>query len=141
MPKLETRLSASCSASCGTSNTARTTRVPWSTSSSRRDAGAAPSTWLPEHLCLFARILKSSIFIEILLFFDLMILSRYLYIFWLKNPAGFQDDFWSAFLNILVKVFSFIFMAVWHLLANHQSLGYYICCGSSPPMAFHNPPR
>jgi hypothetical protein len=35
----------------------------------------------------------------VLLFFDGIILARYVYIFRLKNPAAFPDDFWHRFLN------------------------------------------
>jgi hypothetical protein len=30
-----------------------------------------------------------------LLMLDVVILARYAFIFWLKNPGAVQDDFWS----------------------------------------------
>ena len=39
--------------------------------------------WVPVRKALFTR--------------DFCYLFRYIYIFWLKNPAAFHDDFWSQF--------------------------------------------
>jgi hypothetical protein len=33
---------------------------------------------------------------------------RYLFIFWLKNPAAFNDEFWGKFLNWSVVILSWI---------------------------------
>ncbi len=87
------------------------------------------------------RIVRSSVFIELLVFFDLITLTRYFYIFWLKNPAGFNDEFWANFFHIWVKMFSFVFMSTFHIVSKHQSFNYYICSGLDPTTAILNPPR
>ena len=96
---------------------------------------------MPKYFCLLTRILRSAIFIEIILFFDLMIISRYFYIFWLKNVASFDDRFWSTFFHCWVKLFCIITMTTWHLIVTKQPFNYYICTGTDPAMAFLNPPR
>ena len=96
---------------------------------------------LPANFCLFVRILRSALFIEMFIYLDLIIITRYLYVFWIKNPAGIEDDFWSLFLGILVKMLSFIFNGVWHFTITHQPLNFYICSGLDPTAAFQNPPR
>ncbi len=96
---------------------------------------------LPAHFCLFTRIVRSSVFIELLLFFDLITLTRYFYIFWLKNPTGFNDEFWANYFHIWVKMFSIIFMSTFHIVSIHQSFNYYICSGQDPTTAILNRPR
>ena len=96
---------------------------------------------LPAYFCLFVRILRSTIFVELLVYLDLAVLTRYFYIFWIKNPAGFQDDFWAMFLNMMVKMFCLLSMIVWHLAITYQPLNFYICAGIDPTLAYLNPPR
>ena len=39
--------------------------------------------------------MKNVTSVAILLFFDCIVVARYVYIFHLRNPAAFQDDFWN----------------------------------------------
>ena len=96
---------------------------------------------LPPNFCFFVRILRSALFVEMLIYLDLMIMTRYLYIFWIKNPTGTHDDFWVLFIFMLVKMLSFIFNGVWHWTISHQPLNFYICSGLDPTTAFQDPPR
>jgi len=66
-------------------------------------------------------------------------ITRYLFIFWLKNPAVFQDDFWYLFLNIWIKVASLLFNFVRFYTAEHQIINYYICTGINPTEDFKKP--
>ena len=75
---------------------------------------------LPTKFCFFARIIRSVIFTEMLLFVDLIVLSKYFYIFWIKNPAGFDDGFWASFLNLSVKLSSILSMTTWHFVMENQ---------------------
>ena len=52
---------------------------------------------LPANFCLLVRILRSTLFVELLVYLDLATLTRYIYVFWIKNPAGFNDDFWAQY--------------------------------------------
>ena len=48
---------------------------------------------LPEKLCYWQQVYRSHISTEFLCQIDAKILARYIFIFWLKNPAGFHDNF------------------------------------------------
>ena len=91
---------------------------------------------LPKHVCFWVRIVKNAIFQQMFLFFDMIILSRYAYIFLLKNPAGFNDDFWATFMDIWVVLFSFLVKASQYITEPNQPLTYYFCCGSDPRLHF-----
>jgi hypothetical protein len=84
---------------------------------------------LPKFVCLFQFIMKNATSLQILLFFDGIIVARYFYIFYLKNPAGFQDEFWNRFISIWVFAFSSISQAAFVYLPGRQPLNYYICVG------------
>ena len=62
---------------------------------------------LPEWFCFFHLILRNAIVIQATFLLDVMVITRYIFIFWLKNPLGFQDEFWGLFLNIWITIFRF----------------------------------
>ena len=82
--------------------------------------------------CFVYLLLKNAIVMQILLFFDAHNLVRYLFIFWLKNPYNFQDDFWYLCVNIWIVAFSLAGQFVFLYLPGHQPLNYYICTGKLP---------
>ena len=45
-------------------------------------------------------LLKLHFTIHGLLLLDFIAIARYIFIFWLKNPAGFNDEFWSTLINL-----------------------------------------
>ena len=55
---------------------------------------------LPANLCLLSFTMKLAITTQGLLYLNAIILSKYLFIFWLKNPTAFHDDFWSFFYDV-----------------------------------------
>jgi len=55
---------------------------------------------LPQMMCQFQLFLRSIIKAMIVLFYDAITLSKYIFIFWLKNPTAVKDNFWSLFINI-----------------------------------------
>ena len=59
----------------------------------------------PELYCLFNIVCRNVFVIQILLFFDAIIIFKYISIFWLKNPLNFKDDFWCVFTNVWVVIF------------------------------------
>jgi len=62
---------------------------------------------LPAWMCNFHFILKNVLCIQLLLLYDSISVLRYLFIFWLKNPGGFCDDFWTMFVNLWIFGFTF----------------------------------
>ena len=91
---------------------------------------------------MFSALLsRSAIFLEVLLFFDAVAIARYFYIFRLKNPAAFNDDFWSWFFNLWIKSFALLSQASWHLLVERQPMSYYVCTGQDPTETMKHPLR
>jgi hypothetical protein len=41
---------------------------------------------------------------QFILYYDAIVIFRYLFIFRLKNPAAFKEDFWSLFVFVWVLV-------------------------------------
>jgi hypothetical protein len=87
---------------------------------------------LPSKFCLVQLILRNAIFSQILLFLDGIIICRYIFIFWLKNPTVFQDDFWSLFINIWILGFVNASQISFAQIPGRKTLYYYICSGENP---------
>ena len=60
---------------------------------------------LPSWYCTIIYITRNSIILLSLIYTDLILTVKYIFIFWMKNPANFQDDFWSFLVNIWVVMF------------------------------------
>jgi len=87
---------------------------------------------LPNWFCFWHYVLKSTIAMQEILYFDIIALLRYLFIFSLRNPATFQDEFWNCFINILVVSLSFLSQVIFAYLPGRQPLTYYFCTGQIP---------
>jgi hypothetical protein len=94
---------------------------------------------LPSVFCFIQAIVRSSVATDLILFFDAMAVTRFTYIFILKNPANFNDDFWWQMMNIWIKLFSITFQSCWHFTTERQPIGYYICVGKDPLEDTHAP--
>jgi len=94
---------------------------------------------LPKLFCFFKSVARGAYTTEALLYFDAMCLTKYIFIFWLKNPAAFQDKFWTIFLYIWIKGVTIITNFVFYILAGHQMISYYICTGIDPTEDFKKP--
>ena len=84
---------------------------------------------LPVFICYWQHISRSICILMILLFADAITTIRFAFIFWLKNPAAFHDDFWCRFISFWIFGFSLILCCTWHYLLRVQSSGFYICTG------------
>jgi hypothetical protein len=67
---------------------------------------------LPTFICAVHYLIKNIILIQVMLFYDTITILRYLFIFWLKNPSNFWDDFWTTYLNIWITTFAVISQVV-----------------------------
>ena len=90
----------------------------------------------PIWLCFIKQILRSAIFTQILFILDAIAIAKYIYVFCLKNPAGFQDSFWCVFTGIWITVAGSVSQTAWHMLALRQPINYYICSGLDPTKDF-----
>ena len=84
---------------------------------------------MPSELCKLSLYMKNTIAIQMMLFFNVMLFTKYLAVFWLKNPFGFQDDFWSLFINIWIPTFSHLLQFVLDFKINNFGKLYNICSG------------
>ena len=96
---------------------------------------------LPAGLCLFELHLRFAIFTQQMLFMDGIILARYIFIFCLKNPAAFNDDFWYLVINVWTVAFSFVTQAVSAMMPGRSTVYFYICSGRSPLKDQDIPPK
>ena len=66
-----------------------------------------------------------------MLFLDSIMLSRFVFIFVLRNPTAFQDDFWSLFGNIWILAFCWIGQTVSEIMLGCGNLNTNICAGKN----------
>ena len=82
--------------------------------------------------CLTVNNLRFVIYKQQMLLMDAIIIIRYIYIFWLKNVAAFNDDFWHIVINIWIVGFSIVTQIFVFWMPGCSSLYYYICTGKNP---------
>ena len=59
----------------------------------------------PVWTCYVKSIVKQALVVHLFLLLDAIIVARYAFIFWLKDPLSFDDKFWCLFINICTLVF------------------------------------
>ena len=64
-----------------------------------------------------------------MLFLNMIMIIRYIFIFCLRNPAGFRDDYWSVFLKLWVMLFSWISVITAEVSIQGDSYHVQICSG------------
>jgi hypothetical protein len=89
------------------------------------------------HFCFIQVLIKVMMKTMLLLYMDAIILVRYILIFWLKNPASVNNEFWSRFLNLWIPGFCFLLDSVRYFLPGKQSFSYYTCAGIDSSSGFH----
>jgi hypothetical protein len=65
---------------------------------------------------------------------------RYVFVFWLKNPGAFNDEFWHIFINIWVVSFSFVFQLPQAIAPSIGLIDYHVCTGENPTYLLLIPP-
>jgi hypothetical protein len=84
---------------------------------------------LPGVICAAQNVLRFSFGCSIVLNADATLVANYAYIFWLKNPAGFHDDFWCNFISAWIYLMSFLIMGTLHTMDEFQIQPCLICMG------------
>jgi len=87
---------------------------------------------LNHHLCFFFQVFRNVIVLNSLLFLDALIITKYVLIFWLKNPASVKDDFWAFFIGLTIVLLSVVFNFSVLFLPQKFSLYYYACADLDP---------
>ena len=60
---------------------------------------------LPELFCFGLSLLKHALIVQCILFYDSIIIVRFVLIFCLKAPQNFKDDFWYCYINFGIIIF------------------------------------
>jgi hypothetical protein len=87
---------------------------------------------LPKSLCLFHLMYKNVLNLQTILFFDGVTVAHYFYVFGLKDPTRFKDDFWHFLVTVWVLSFGFLSQFVFVFLPGHQPISFYLCSGTDP---------
>ena len=87
---------------------------------------------LPAWYCHLQVFLKGLSVFVLILTIDVILLVKYAFIFWLKNPAAVIDGFWTIFLRFLIIGFTCLSQLVYFFLPGRQALHFYICIGTLP---------
>ena len=87
---------------------------------------------LPQLVCHFTDYSKFALTNQIFTTFAFIMITRYLFIFYLKNPAGFYDEFWYKFILAWIIMFSWISQIPVYLGPGKHFPNFYICAGLSP---------
>ena len=83
-------------------------------------------------LCSFHTYVRNALIMHFLFIQNAIIICRYMFIFYLKNPTAIQDDYWKIFINIWSFMFSGISQFVYYYLPGRNPIHYYICLGRYP---------
>ena len=86
---------------------------------------------LPAIICHMQNIVRFAIVDMILMCKASSIFTKYLFIIWLKNPAGFYDEFWAFYAWMWIQGCSFLVEMTIYLLGGNQPVTFYICCGTA----------
>jgi hypothetical protein len=73
------------------------------------------------------------------LFFDASDLVQYVFIFWVKNPAAVNEDFWSHLVSLWIAGFSFVFNFTYFFITKRLPTNYYICIARLPVLDWSLP--
>ena len=80
-------------------------------------------------------VIRRFILDTILLCINVSITTRCIFIFWLKNPAAFNNEFWFQFASIWITGVAVLIGVVWNFLTTYYLPGYYLCSGKDPTEA------
>ena len=63
---------------------------------------------LPDIFCFCLLLVKLTLLMQTILFYDSIIIVKFILIFCLKSPQNFRDDFWYCFINLVITIFRLI---------------------------------
>ena len=86
----------------------------------------------PELFCFYYHLLRNVVQQQIQVLVLLIVLFRYIFIFWLKNPMAFEDKFWSCFIKIWLALFCIISQWLIVYLPGNHPISFYFCTGHNP---------
>ncbi len=95
---------------------------------------------LPSWICFGQFIAQKVIITNFMMLLNATTFLRYVFVFWLKNPGAFNDEFWHIFINIWVVSFSFVFQLPQAIAPSIGLIDYHVCTGENPTYLLLIPP-
>ena len=89
--------------------------------------------------CHLQFILKTAVKTMIILHYDLIFISRYILILWVKNPIAIKDRFWAHFLGLWVSLAAIVTDFTRYSLPGKEAFAFYICTGTDSTADKHLP--
>ncbi len=77
---------------------------------------------MPENYCFAKTMVGSIILLWILMFNLALTITKYFFVFILKNPLGIEDDFWGAFISNWIFSTGFIIQTIVSILPGDSNL-------------------
>ena len=96
---------------------------------------------LPSSLCFFMVVAKNAVKTRCVLLYNAIHITRYVCIFWLKNPGAVKDDFWGLFLSFIINGLSILPNLVIYSLPIKQPMYYYVCADIDPRLDMAMPSK
>ena len=84
---------------------------------------------MPLIICQINFFFKRTITTQLMMFLNVIMMSRFFYIFVLRNPTAFQDEFWSFFGNIWILFFSWTGQMASEIMLGCENINVNICSG------------
>ena len=82
---------------------------------------------LPEQVCCFKITVKNFIISTTVLLLDAKAVTRYLFIFWIRNPMSLNDTFWHTIITACIVLFSVLVAGVGAIGSECKSSVFGIC--------------
>jgi len=95
----------------------------------------------PVNVCFVHLLLKITTKNMVLLYLDAILITKYVLVFWLKNPLAVNDEFWCLFISSWITGASCLSDFVRYFLPGRQSFSYYICAGIDSTPDHKLPPK
>ena len=77
-------------------------------------------------------VLQLHFTIHALILLDFIAIARYIFIFWLKNPVAFNDEFWSTMINLWSFLATALLQFTQNFLPGKDYPDTWICSGEDP---------
>jgi len=62
----------------------------------------------------------------------LMLILKYVFVFWLKNPMAFEDEFWLLFAKRWIRVYSILAQIIADIFPGKRVFFVYVCSNTKP---------
>ena len=82
--------------------------------------------------CFFFQFYRAYLRDVFFFYLNCIVVARYVFIFWLKNPTFIDDEFWSVFICIEGMVLTLIPSLVAMMVPQKHSFFYYACSDTDP---------